>query len=262
MPNSGTSPQPHLESAPPPSHRRALRSILLIVFAACLGTSPDPLPPDDDLHLLFIGNSLTYTNDLPGMVERLGLALDGKAPVVESITAGDFSLEDHWNQGQAQQRIAAGRWDLVILQQGPSALPESRVNLVEYAGKFAGEARKVGGRPALYMVWPPADRVAEWDDVSESYATAARQVNGVLFPVGEAFRAALRRKSGLVLFAGDGFHPSVAGTYLAAMVIYAQASGRSPIGISSIARIVSLSPGDIEALEGGAAEAIQQFSSP
>ena len=178
------------------------------------------------------------------------------------MTAGDFSLEDHWNRGEAQKAIERGKWDLVVLQQGPSALPESRVLLVDYSRKFAEEIRRVGGRPALYMVWPPASRSAEWDQVTESYLAAARAVNGVVFPVGEAFRAAVRRDPGLMLFAGDGFHPSSAGTYLAALVIYAQASNRSPVGISGVARIVNLPLGDIEALEGGASEAIDRFSSP
>jgi len=254
-----------LPFAPPSRVGRGGRALvatgLLAVLVAC-ATSPEPLPPDDDLRILFIGNSLTYSNNLPDMVERMAVAVDGKVPIVESVTAGDFSLEDHWNRGEAQAAIRGGKWDLVLLQQGPSALPESRVLLVEFAGKFTEEIRKVGGRPAMYMVWPPASRVAEWDAVSESYATAAREVDGVVFPVGEAFRAALRRAPGLTLFAGDGFHPSATGTYLAAIVIYAQATHRSPVGISAIARMVSLSPGDIEALEGGAAEAIGRYSSP
>lgn len=175
--------------------RRALCTGLLAVLVACAGTFPEPLPPDDDLPILFIGNRLTYTNDLPGMVERMGVAVEGKAPIVSSVSAGDFSLEDHWNRGDAQTAIRGGKWDLVVLQQGPSALSESRVLLVEYARKFGEEIRRVGGRSAMYLVWPPTSRVAEWAAVSESYATATREVGGVLFPVGEAFRAARRSES-------------------------------------------------------------------
>ncbi len=234
----------------------------VLLLAACAGTGPELPQRDNDLRILFIGNSLTYTNDLPAMVRRLGLAVGGKAPVVESVTIPDFSLEDQWNRGDAQQAIRRDNWDFVVLQQGPSALPESRVLLVEYTRKFAEEIRTVGGRPALYMVWPPASRAAEWDQVTESYVTAAREVSGVVFPVGEAFRAAHRRDPGLALLGGDGFHPSTSGTYLAALVIYAQVSQRSPIGMSSAARIVSLPTGQVDALERGAAEALAQFSSP
>ncbi len=237
------------------------RLLLLAAVAACAGAAVEPQPPED-LHLLFVGNSLTYVNDLPAVIGSLGAALDGKAPVVESVAEPDFSLEDHWDRGEAQQAIGRGGWNLVILQQGPSALPESRVNLVEYAGKFAGEAQMIGGRPALYMVWPPASRVTEWDAVTASYAEAARAVDGMLFPVGEAFRAALRRDPTLVLFAGDGFHPSPTGTYLAALVIYARATGRTPVGMSNRAHIVSIPPGQADMLEAAAAEAIDRFATP
>jgi hypothetical protein len=234
------------------------------LLAAVLGcsTSPEPVPPDDDLRILFIGNSLTYENDLPGMVVQIGLAVEGKAPAVQSVAIGGYSLEDHWNRGDALKAIAGGKWDLVVLQQGPSALPESRVLLIEYANKFAAEIRKAGGRPALYMVWPEGSRREVWDDVTESYAAAARAVNGVLFPVGEALRGAIRVDPGLVLFAGDDFHPSATGTYLAALVIYSQAAKRSPKGISSLAHLVPLTATVAETLEAAAADAIARFGIP
>ena len=74
------------------------------------------------------------------------------------MAAGGFSLEDHWNRGDAQRAIASARWDFVVLQQGPSALPESRALLVDYAHGSPEEIRKVGGRPAIYMVWPGLER--------------------------------------------------------------------------------------------------------
>ncbi len=77
-----------------------------------------------------------------------------------AITANNFSLEDHWNQGNARAAVAKGSWSFVVLQQGPSALPESSVLLREYARRFAGEARKTGARTALYMVWPAKAQIA------------------------------------------------------------------------------------------------------
>ena len=110
-----------------------------------------------------------------------------------AITANNFSLEDHWNQGSARATVAKGNWSFVVLQQGPSALPESRVLLREYARRFAGEARKTGARTALYMVWPAKARSRDFDAVSESYALAARDVDGVLIPAGDAWREVWRR---------------------------------------------------------------------
>ncbi len=93
----------------------------------------------------------------------------GRPAVCESVAKPDYSLEDHWNEREARRAIARG-WDLVVLQQGPSALPESRVLLVEFARRFDVEIRKTGARTALYMVWPSRARRADFDRVSESYA--------------------------------------------------------------------------------------------
>ncbi|MDH3224200.1 MAG: hypothetical protein OEO23_10835, partial [Gemmatimonadota bacterium] len=55
--------------------------------------------------------------------------------------------------------------------------------------------------------------------------TAAANVDGTLFPAGEAWRAAWRVDESLGLYGGDGFHPSVLGSYLAALTIYQRIDG-------------------------------------
>jgi hypothetical protein len=236
--------------------RLALVVLILGVAVASCGSSSAEPDTDPTLRILFIGNSLTYANDLPATVQRLGRSDPSRAVVVSSVAFGNYSLEDHWNQGDAQRAIASARWDFVVMQQGPSALPESRVLLIDYATRFAGEIRKIGGRPAMYMVWPGLDREAEWSAVSASYAAAAVAVNGLLLPAGEALRAVRAASPSMPLFEGDGFHPSEAGTYGVALVIYARAAGVSPVGLTDRAGGPSLPPAYVTALEAGAAQAI------
>jgi hypothetical protein len=83
----------------------------------------------------------------------------------------------------------------------------------------------------MYMVWPSTGRRGDFDRVSESYAIAARDVGGVVLPAGDAWRAAWRSDPTLALYGSDGFHPTPLGTYLAALVVYQQLSGRSPVGL-------------------------------
>ncbi|MGE0866552.1 MAG: hypothetical protein AB7P34_21840, partial [Vicinamibacterales bacterium] len=132
----------------------------------------------------------------------------------------DFGLEQHWQSGKARAVIAQGNWDIVVLQQGPSALPESRRLLVDYTRRFDAEIRKAGARTALYMVWPSRQRRGDFEGVSQSYREAARAVGATLLPVGDAWRAAWKVDRALPLYAADNFHPSGAGSYLAALVIY------------------------------------------
>jgi hypothetical protein len=180
--------------------------------------------------VLFVGNSLTQANDLPAMVETL--SRHAGAPIrTASVAFGGYSLEDHWNLGTAQRRIAEGGWSIVVLQQGPSSLPENQVNLRDWTARFDTVIRAAGARTALYMVWPESNRLEAFDAVSQSYARAADGVGGMLLPVGEAWRVAWRRDPALPLYGPDGFHPTPTATYLAALVIHQQISGRSPVGL-------------------------------
>jgi len=217
------------------------RSALLVasVVGACSGSpsgvigAPEQESPRPSLagDVLFIGNSLTAANDLPGMVESLADSA-GEAPLTTAaVTLGGAALEDHWAEGSALRAIDRGGWRFVVLQQGPSSLPESRVNLREWTRRFAERIRAVGAEPALYTVWPPADRRAFFGDVIESYRLAADDVGGVVLPVGQAWLDAWTRDAGLALYGPDDFHPTVEGSYLAALVIYARLSGRSPVGL-------------------------------
>ena len=183
------------------------------------------------LRILFIGNSLTSANGLPEMVEALSRAKGTSTVDATAITTNNFSLEDHWNQGSARATLAKGGWSIVVLQQGPSALPESRVLLRDYAKRFAADAGHVGARTALYMVWPSKARDRDFDAVSDSYALAAQDVAGTLLPAGDAWREAWRRDPSLRLYADDGFHPSEMGSYLAALTIWRGLSAESANGL-------------------------------
>jgi len=211
--------------------------LVATVFTALVGShvptsasSPQPAAPTR--RILFVGNSLTTANDLPARVQALAASV-GDHLEARAVAFPDFSLEDHWKQGDATRVIGEGGWSIVVLQQGPSSLPESRRLLIDYTRRFAGEARQIGARTALYMVWPSRARLADFDSVSASYSAAARDVRGLLLPVGEAWRAAWRRDNAVALYGDDGFHPTPLATHLAALVIYQQVGGRSPIGLGA-----------------------------
>ena len=198
----------------------------LAVAVALLQVLADPRPQ----RVLFIGNSLTFANNLPAMVAAIARQR-GEAIECETIAFPDYSLDDHWDRGEAVRAIARGGWSAVVLQQGPSALPESRVLLRAAVRKFDAEVRRAGARTALYMVWPSHARRGDFERVSQSYAMAAADVHGLLLPAGDAWRAAWRKDSALAFYGDDGFHPSPMGSYLAALVIYQGLTGQSPVGL-------------------------------
>ncbi len=186
---------------------------------------------DSKLRVLFVGNSLTYTNNLPEIVANFAKSRKQKF-AYKMIAYPNFSLEDHWNKGEVQKVLAKEKWDYVVMQQGPSASAEGRQVLVDYTQKFAPDITRAGAKPALYMVWSAADRIGDLAGVSISYQTAAKEVSGLFFPAGEAWIEAWKRDPKLELYSADRFHPSFAGSYLAALVIYQQLFKQSPIGLT------------------------------
>jgi hypothetical protein len=114
----------------------SLAFVAALATGSCDGDSsptptPTSVPPAAGDRVLFVGNRLTEANDLPLMM-------------VEAITYGGVALEDHWNRG-TQNRIAAGGSRFVVLQQGPSALPDSQANLREWTERFAAVSAREAG---------------------------------------------------------------------------------------------------------------------
>ncbi len=176
-------------------------------------------PASAPVRVLFVGNSLTYANDLPAIVEQLGRH-SGHRIQTAMIAFPNFSLADHLAQGDAARRIAREPWDLVVLQQGPSGLPESGVDLIASTRQFADLCRPRRAEVALYGVWPASDRPTAFDSVTANYQAAAEAVDGRFFPAGKAWVAAWQRAPALPLYGPDGFHPSPTGSLLAALVIH------------------------------------------
>jgi hypothetical protein len=196
-------------------------SLSLIVDA-----SASAIPPE---RVLFIGNSLTYWNDLPLLVEAMA-AHQGVTLVCESVTRADASLEDHWGS-KVRDVIRKGAFKYVVLQQGPSSMPDSRANLREWTKRFAEEIHGAGATPALYMVWPDRSRRAFFPQVIESYRLANDDAKGVLLPAGEAWLAAWQLDPGLDLYSPDNLHPSRLGSYAAAATIMSRLTGASSLGL-------------------------------
>jgi hypothetical protein len=250
---------------------RTLRFFALIGTLGCLGADSaagPELPAREGRPVLFIGNSLTYVNDLPLIVEALADSVPGLTPAQRLAPAmaafPDYALEDHWANGTAVRAVDQAKWSVVVLQQGSSALEESRVNLRQWTKKFDERIRSVGARTGMYAVWPFASRQFDFDRVNESYTLAATDVNGMLFPVGEAWRAAWRRDPNLELYAPDGLHPSVRGSYIGALVITSMLLDKSPVGMPAGVTLrsgatLTIPAADAAVLQEAAAEAIAKF---
>lgn len=190
------------------------------------------------LRVLFLGNSLTYVNDLPSVVRDLGAATPGGAVEVDSVTVGSATLLSLWAGSAAQDRIAHGGFGAVVLQ-GQSA--ETIVDPTGFASGailLAGAARDAGARPVWYSTWAtgPSDpgdaSLGATNDltrrIEHQYELAASVNGGVVARVGAAWQLAQVEMPAVQLLGGDNLHPTPAGTLLAACVLHQALTGRTP----------------------------------
>jgi len=246
--------------------RLATAAALLLAWFGLSGQAAPKRAPARAQRVLFLGNSLTYANQLPLIVEALAQAA-GDRLETSSVTFGGFNLEDQWHQGSALRELDKGGWTVVVLQQGPSSLPENRADLRLWTKRWAERIRKAEARPALYMVWPDKTRLAFFDAVSQAYTLAAADVRGMLFPAGEAWRAAWRRDPNAPLYGPDDFHPSAAGSYAAALSIYGMLFQRPLQGLPAKltlrdGSVIDVPPALAALLQEAATEANRKFGKP
>jgi len=215
--------------------RRCFTLLLCCLQVSCIGspTGVEQLPPrtGDVLRVLFIGNSLTYVNTLPAIVEALADSAKVKPLSWKMVAFPDYNLEDHWDRPDARAAIREGGWDVVVLQQGPSSTLPNRAQLIASTRLINEEIRRINGRAGLYAVWPQSVNLFTLEASAESYRLAADSVAGQLFLVSLAWKAAWAREPNAPLYSPDGLHSSVAGSYLAALVIFQQLYQRTTVGL-------------------------------
>ena len=159
---------------------------LLAATGACQDAGALAAQHPVSLRVLFIGNSLTYTNDLPGTLAGVAKTA-GDQIYVEMIARPNYALIDHLtNSSGAEAAIRRGGWDFVVLQQGPTTLPINRDSLVLWTRMFDSIMRPTGARPALFMVWPQGASARGFESVRIAFQDAAKAVHGVFLPAGAA----------------------------------------------------------------------------
>ena len=246
------------------SLRARVASIAAVVgtlgLAGCLsggGSVSGPALIGEGTKILFVGNSLTYVNDVPGILQALADSAGGERLAVASHTLPNYALVDHWTDGVVQREIAKGGWAWVVMQQGWTPAGVYRDTLRLAARNFGVEIAKIGAKPAMYQTWPPSNRQGDFPGSIESYELAAADANGVLFPVARAWLAVWEREASIQLYS-DGLHASPAGSYLAALVMYARIFERSPVGLPARVRTrggqtISIDPSVARTLQEAAA---------
>ena len=178
------------------------------------------------MKLLFIGNSHTYYNAMPQIVQELFAAVGQKVHVT-MLTVGGKNLAYHAASHNALFNIRYGGYDAVIVQEKatgfePGAFRDGAKLLKEMADA-------VGSAFYLYMPWAARDSRNLQNDMTDVYQQFCR-ANGCFFaPAGEVFGRLLLSQSADLLYREDGNHATPLGSYAAATTIFYTVTGRKRI---------------------------------
>ena len=219
-------------------HRHLFMVIALLVSATPIRAQQERSP--SDLRVLFIGNSYTYFNNLGDLVAGIAASYENGPKIVPTLAVrGGQTLQWHLDNGPAMAALEAGDWDYVVLQ-GHSLLGGSVVDRTPVIAEpsafnasvreWTRRIRQAGAEPVLFMTWARRNALTDQVKLSEAYTAIGRELTTDVAPVGDAWSAARTRWLSIDLHIFDESHPTAAGSYLAACVIYATLTGQSPSG--------------------------------
>lgn len=180
------------------------------------------ITPDLPERFLFIGNSYTYSNGgLEVMFSSVAQSTEEYLNIeVEAITGGGMTLQNHFDNPSTQASILDGNWDMVVLQeqsQMPILDPDT---FFTYASKLDSLIDLSGAQTCFFMTWAREYDQSQIEGLSSAYLQAGQNLDAIVVPVGQIFNYVFEDEHTVSLYSGDGSHPSLQGTYLAALCFY------------------------------------------
>ena len=187
------------------------------------------------MNVLFIGNSFTQRNNLPGLIAKMAEAR-GHELRHTLISAGGASLRQHWNAGKAPRAIESGGYDRVVLQEQSTLPVKNAARMAENVRLFDAAIKAAGARTVLYLTWARAQHAragyaaGHHRRLHHHRRRARRHRSSPPARRGGASSRSIREP---VLHDKDQSHPALAGSYLAACAFYAVLFEDSPVGIDA-----------------------------
>lgn len=170
------------------------------------------------INLLFIGNSHTYYNDMPLMVQRRAEEA-GYSCRVTMIAHGGWFLAQHAEEPDVRFNILYGGYDYVILQEHAHPFGPEEV-FSEAVVKLNTLIRQAGSKPIIYETWAKKYEPEAQERMNLIHQRVAREIDALLAPVGENWWGYMKSWPDLEMYDDDGAHASRAGSDFAAKYIW------------------------------------------
>ncbi len=170
------------------------------------------------LRILFIGNSHTYYNDMPRMVQKRAIEAGFDCRVTMLAHPGWF-LAQHVQEPDVRFNILFGDYDYVVLQEHAHPFgPEEKYR--DAAIRLHELIREAGSVPVIYETWARKGEPEMQPHMNKVHRAIAEEIDALLAPVGENWWAYQRSWPEIEMYAEDGEHASQAGSDFAAKHIW------------------------------------------
>ncbi|MFU0842849.1 MAG: SGNH-hydro domain-containing protein [Burkholderia sp.] len=227
--------------------------------------------------MLIVGNSYSYFNCgvqgvLRGLMKSAGMKPLPKTRLL-TISSGKLSYHDmaqylspHEGDPYAKTengKLVAPMFAAVILQGNSQAITGGEKAFAifrKYAVAHARTVREAGSVPMIVMTWPREGREGDIDRIADATIRVANEAKAEVIPVALAWTKVLKEYPEIRLYMPDHSHPSMAGTYLYASVLYSVLFRRSPEGLGYAGECEKpLKPEAAAALQKAAWETVSAF---
>lgn len=217
-----------------------MKTIVLLLTIICSVS----LIKAEPVKVLFIGNSITYFNDLPQTFESIANSL-GDETEVTVYAPGGTGFIDHAYDPNVFNHFRQGGWDFIVLQPGSNESPGYSYTIEETLGRakiltdsiyMYNPCANVLFYEISYGVWGSTPENidtynATMDLIRENLTYLADSTKTFFAPVGEAFRTAWNNDPDNLLWGSTGdIHPNAEGSYIAACVFYASIFQKPSLG--------------------------------
>jgi PKD repeat protein len=201
--------------------------LLLICFASLLQAQ-------DTTRVLFIGNSITYFNNMPQTFEAIANS-KGDTTAITMYAPGGTGFVNHATDPNVFAHFRQGNWDYIVLQPGSNESPGysypidqtlQRARVLQDSIYKYNPCVEVLFYEISYGVWGnSASDLVTYNNtmglIRTNLTHLADSTQTFFAPVGEAFQAAWNQNQNNLLWGGFGdIHPNVKGSYIAACVFY------------------------------------------
>lgn len=193
--------------------------------------------------VLFIGNSFTFYNYMPGILKDIASA-NGKTMHVDTAVTGGKDLKFHSGRQRTYDMIKSKKWDYIVLQghSNEFAQPDGKVDTLTlpFAKKIIDSIKLHSpcSRVLFYMTWgykngnPKWKAIANYDSmqlrIERQYLRFADLFNAGVVPVGMVWKEVRDSYPLINLYDPDRFHPILTGSYLSACTFYTTIFGETP----------------------------------